>query len=79
MTQWFDPIRHGQKPGYNPLTFFLLKRHHFDLKKKRIDPGDPVTRSKPGTRALDRVGSKNYGFKLIFHSIIKDFILIKFL
>jgi hypothetical protein len=53
--------------------------HHFDFKKKRIDPGDPVTQSKPRTRALDRVGSKNYDFKLIFHSIIKDFILIKFL
>jgi hypothetical protein len=48
----------GQKPGCNPLTF-LLKRHRFDLKK--IDQDDPVTRSKPGTRALDRAGSENYG------------------
>jgi hypothetical protein len=36
------PGRPGQKPGCNPLTFFLLK---------------------PGTRALDRAGSKNYGGK----------------
>jgi hypothetical protein len=38
---------------------FLQKRHRFDLKK--IDQDDPVTRSKPGTRALDRAGSENYG------------------
>ena len=38
-------------------AFFLLKRRRFNLKKNRIDPGDPVTRSKPGTRALNRAGS----------------------
>jgi len=39
------------------LLFFLLKRHHFDLKKKNIDLSDPVkTRDlEPETRALDRV------------------------
>jgi len=43
------------------LTFvFLLKRHRFDFFKKKIDPADPVTRSKPGTRALDRAGFENY-------------------
>ena len=28
--------------------------------KKRIDSGDPVTRSKPGTQALDRAEFENY-------------------
>jgi hypothetical protein len=36
-----------EKLGCNPLTFFLLKRCHFDLKKKIIDLGDTVIRSKP--------------------------------
>jgi hypothetical protein len=44
----------------NPLTFvffvFLLKRRRFDL-KKRTDPANLVTRSKPRTRALDRARS----------------------
>jgi hypothetical protein len=31
-------------------------------KKKRIDPGDPVTRSKLVIRALDRIRFKNYDF-----------------
>jgi hypothetical protein len=45
--------------------FFLLKRHHFDFLKK-IWLGD---RSKLGTRALDRAGSKNYAensLKILF-------------
>jgi hypothetical protein len=30
-----DPAKLDQNPGCNPLTFvFLLKRHHFDFKKK---------------------------------------------
>jgi hypothetical protein len=46
-----------RRPGCNPLTFvFLLKRCHFDFKKK-IDLDDLVTRSKSGTPAE----SKNYG------------------
>jgi hypothetical protein len=56
--------------------FFLLKRRRFDFKKN--DPGNPVTRSKPGTRALDRAGSKNYGLylkKIYFDFILKYFIL----
>jgi hypothetical protein len=40
--------------------FFLLKRHHFDFLKK-LTRMIQATRSKPGTRALDRAGSKNYG------------------
>jgi hypothetical protein len=39
------------------LFFFLLKRRRFDFKKKI----DPVTRSKPKTRALNWAKSKNYG------------------
>jgi hypothetical protein len=48
----------GQKPGCDPLTFifFLLKRRRFDLKKKLTR----MTRSKPGTWALDRAGPENY-------------------
>jgi hypothetical protein len=38
--------------------FFLLKWRYFDLKK--IDLGDPVTRSKPETLVLNQTGSKNY-------------------
>ena len=63
----------GQKPGYNTLTFvffFLLKRRRFDFFKK-IDPDDPVTRSKPGTRVLNRTGSKNYGLYNMFRQPIK--------
>jgi len=55
-----DPTRPDQDPVVNPLTFFfvfLLKRRRFDLKKKRTDPANLVTRSKPGTRALDRARS----------------------
>jgi hypothetical protein len=57
MTRRVDPAKPGQDPVVNPLTFvFLLKRRRFDY-KKRIDPTDPVTRSKPGTRALNRAWS----------------------
>jgi hypothetical protein len=56
-----DPARPGQKPGCNPLTFFLLKRYFFDfLKKIEIDLDDPVTRSKPG----DPVKTRTPGLKL---------------
>jgi hypothetical protein len=56
-----DPARLGQKPGCNRLTFvFFTKTTSFWFKK--IDPSDPVTRSKPGTRALDRAGSENYAY-----------------
>jgi hypothetical protein len=42
--------------------FFLLKRRRFDFFKIiGIDPSDPVTQSKPGTRVLDQIGFKNYG------------------
>ena len=55
-----DLTRPGQKPGCNPLTFvFFTKPRRFDL-KKRIDPGNPVTMSKPKTRTLDRARSENY-------------------
>jgi hypothetical protein len=59
-----DPARPGQKPGCNSLTFFLLKQRRFDFFKKKFDPDDPVTWSKPGTRALDRAESKNYDLLL---------------
>jgi len=59
-----------QDPVKNPVAivefcfFFFLKRHHIDFLKKQIDPDDPVTRSKLGTRVLDQTGhwagSKNY-------------------
>jgi hypothetical protein len=47
----------GQKPGCNPLIFFLLKQRRFDFFKKKLTR---TTRSKPETRALNRAGSKNY-------------------
>jgi hypothetical protein len=28
---WCDPARPGQKPGCNPLIFFLLKQRRFDF------------------------------------------------
>jgi hypothetical protein len=44
------------KTRLQPVDFcFLLKRRRFDLKKLTR-----ATRSKPRTRALDSVGSKNY-------------------
>jgi hypothetical protein len=46
---------------------FLLKRRRFDLKKK-IDPDDSVNRSKPGTRALDQTGSKNYDIYIYIYN-----------
>jgi hypothetical protein len=43
LTRRVDPVA-------NPLTFiFLLKRRRFNFLKKRIDPADLVTRSKPET------------------------------
>jgi hypothetical protein len=54
-----DPATRS-KTRLQPVDFFLLKRHRFDLKKKQIDLGDPVTWSKSRTRARNRVGSKNY-------------------
>jgi hypothetical protein len=63
-----DPVRPGQKLGCNPLTFVLMTSFWFFL---RIDPDDPVTRSKPDTRVLDRAGhwtgSTNYGFDTIVY------------
>jgi hypothetical protein len=40
-----------QNPVANPLTFVFL------FKKKKTDLVDPITRSKPETRTLDRAGS----------------------
>jgi hypothetical protein len=70
----------GKKPGYNPLTFvfFLLKRRRFDFLKK-LDPDDPVTRSKPGTWVLNRTGLKTMGFITCLDSPSKKFIQIKWL
>jgi hypothetical protein len=52
-----------QEPVKNPVVtrrlFFLLKRRRFDLKKK-LTRANWTTRSKPGTRALDRTRSENY-------------------
>jgi hypothetical protein len=54
---WPGKIR--SKTQLQPVNFFfLLKWHRFDLKKKRIDPGNPMTRSKSGTLILDRTGLK---------------------
>jgi hypothetical protein len=39
---------------------FFTKTTSFWFFLKKIDPGDSVNRSKPGTRALDQTGSKNY-------------------
>jgi hypothetical protein len=45
---WLGKTR--SKPGCNPLTFFLLKQHRFDFKKKNWlgRPGDPVKTRNPG-------------------------------
>jgi hypothetical protein len=40
----------------DPVKNSVLKRFRFIFFKKKIDLGDPVTRLKPGTRALNRVG-----------------------
>ena len=62
-----------RQPGWPSKTrlqhvdFFLLKRRRFEFFFKiGIDSADPVTRSKPGTQALDRAGHwagfRNYGY-----------------
>jgi len=69
-TRWPGwPSKTRSKAGCNSLAFvffFLLKRHRFDLKKWI----DPMTRSKPETRALDRAGhrtgSENYAWNKSF-------------
>jgi hypothetical protein len=48
---WLQPV--------DSCFFFLLKRRHFNFFKK-INPDDPVTGSKPETRALNRAGSENH-------------------
>jgi len=58
-----DPVRPGQNPVTNPLTFvfFLLKRHRFKFFFKELTRptrSNPVTRPKPGTQALDRAGHR---------------------
>ena len=61
MSFWFKPgdsIKNLITTRWLLFFFVLLKRRRFDFKK--IDPDDPVTRSKPRTWALDRAGSKNY-------------------
>jgi hypothetical protein len=64
-TRRVDPARPDQKTRLRSVHFFLLKQHRFDFfKKKRIDLGDSVTRSKPGIQILDWAGyrtwSENY-------------------
>jgi len=49
------------------LFFFFIKTTSFWFKKKKIDPGDPVTRSKPETWTLNRVEFKNYASWLDCH------------
>jgi hypothetical protein len=57
----------------NPLTFVFLYYNNVFLifLKIKIDPGNPVTWSKPGTRALDRAchltGFKNSGQRFYIH------------
>jgi hypothetical protein len=44
-----DPAKPGQKPGCNPLIFFLLKRRRFEFFFKiEIDLADPVKTQNPG-------------------------------
>jgi hypothetical protein len=43
--------------------FFKIEIGPADPVKTRWPGQNPVTRSKPGTRVLDRVGFKNYGPK----------------
>jgi len=38
--------------------------------KIEIDPADPMTRSKPGTRVLDQAGFKNYDPCCIINKIL---------
>jgi hypothetical protein len=63
-----NPVWPGQKSGCNPLSFiyFFNKTTSFlFFLKKRIDPSDPVTRLKHGTRALNRAGSKYYDMNIL--------------
>jgi len=55
---WCDPVKNLVATRWL-LFFFLLKRRHFNFFKK-INPDDPVTGSKPETRALNRAGSENH-------------------
>ena len=57
-----DPEKPSQKLGCRPLTFVLFYENDAVLNffKIGIDPADPMTRSKPGIQAWDRVGFKNY-------------------
>jgi len=61
-TGWPDKTR--SKTRLQPVDFcfcFFTKMTLFWIFLKiGIDPADPVTRSKPGTRAFDRAGFKNY-------------------
>jgi hypothetical protein len=59
-----DPATRSKTRLQSVDFFFLLKQRRFDFFKKKIDPDDPVTWSKPGTRALDRAESKNYDLLL---------------
>jgi hypothetical protein len=59
-----DPVKNPVATCWLLFFFvFLLKWYRFNFFLKKIDPEDLVTRSKPGTRALDQAGSKNYGLK----------------
>jgi hypothetical protein len=70
---WCDPVdwlgKTRSKTGLQPVDFFLVFYENdavLNFFKIGIDPANLVTRSKPGTRVLDRAGHlagfKNYGF-----------------
>ena len=58
---WQEPAKNPVATRWLLFLFFLLKRRHFDFKKK-IDPADPEPALKPD-RILNRTGSKNYSFE----------------
>jgi len=65
---WQDLVKNSVATRW--LLFFLTKTTSFWFFKKKFDPGDLVTRSKPRTRVVDRAGhwarSKNYNPKVHF-------------
>jgi hypothetical protein len=57
---WPSKTRSKTRLQHVDFCFFFTKSTLFWFFLKKNDPGNPVTRSKPGTRILDRAGSKNY-------------------
>jgi hypothetical protein len=53
VTWWVDPAKPGCKPVDFVFFIFLIKQRHFNLFFLN-NPADPMIRSKPETRVLNR-------------------------